>query len=72
MNRLVDAAFASSGPGGLKDTSASVSETDLLTDVGRRQRLREKAEKTLSEFEFCTFKRLIFNFLISSIRETVN
>ena len=48
VNRLVDAAFASSGPGGLKDTSASVSETDLLTDVGRRQRLREKAEKTIT------------------------
>ena len=48
MNRLVESAFATSGAGGVKDTSASVSETDLLTDVGRRQRLREKAEKNIS------------------------
>ena len=50
MNRLIDAAFATSaGPdGGKGGGGASVSDTDLLTDVGRRQRLREKAEKNIT------------------------
>ena len=44
VSRLVEAAAASSG---VKE-GASVSETDLLTDVSRRQRLREKAEKNMT------------------------
>ena len=45
VTRLVDAAVSFGAKNG---TAATVSETDLLTDVGRRQRLREKAEKNMT------------------------